>query len=122
MAAKIERYLQNDQQRIVARAWVPLQDVQHGVVEIRILQRALDQLRLDPAFGAGSARGAGAGSHIGRIRCGVRDRAGPAASASVDNNGNRYTSRWHDALSLRVANLTGPNGCAAPANKWLGLY
>jgi hemolysin activation/secretion protein len=30
-----------------------------------------------------------------------------AASAGVDNTGNRYTSEWHDALSLRVANLSG---------------
>ena len=56
VAAKIERYLLTERRRIVAKAWVPLQDVQHGVVEIRILQGAAGQLRLDPTFLAGAAR------------------------------------------------------------------
>jgi len=148
VAAKIERYLLTERQRIVAKAWVPLQDVQHGVVEIRILQGAIKELRLDPAFLAGTARDGAlsvarpilpAGAPIVRERLEeavyrVSDYLGMparavlvpaatlgeydvvfeieqgqrvAASASVDNTGNRYTSQWHDALSLRVANLSG---------------
>ena len=148
VAAKIERYLLNERQRIVAKAWVPLQDVQQGVVEIRILQGAIARLRTDPAFPGGAARegalaSAGgvlaAGAPIERARLEeavdrVSDYLGmparavlvPAArlgdydvvfeieqgqrvsaSVGVDNTGNRYTSEWHDALSLRVANLTG---------------
>ena len=148
VAARIERYLQSERQRIVAKAWVPLQDVQQGVVEIRILQGAVGQLRTDPKFLAGSARDGAlatargvlpAGAPIERERLEeavyrVSDYLGMparavlvpaaalgeydvvfeieqgqrlAASVSVDNTGNRYTSEWHDALSVRVANLSG---------------
>lgn len=148
VAARIERYLQDGQQRMVAKAWVPLQDVRHGVVEIRILQGTVGQLRLDPAFTSSSARDGALASARGVLPAGVpivRERLEEAvyrvsdylgmparavlvpaatlgeydvvfeieqgrrvtASASADNTGNRYTSRWHDSLSLRVANLTG---------------
>ena len=148
VAARIERYLLNERRRIVAKAWVPLQDVQHGVVEIRVQQGTVGQLRTDAKFGAGAAREGAlagargvlpAGTPIERERLeeavyrvsdylGMPARAvlvpAPrlgeydvvfeieqgkrvAASASVDNTGNRYTSEWHDSLSMRVANLTG---------------
>ena len=148
VADKIERYLQTERQLIVAKAWVPLQDVQHGVVEIRILQGAVGQLRTDSQFLAGAAREGGLATRTGvlppgapimrerleeavyrvadylgmparallvpaaeagRIRRRLRGRPGPThrASVSVDNTGNRYTSEWHDALSVRVANLSG---------------
>ena len=148
VAAKIERFLLTERRRIVAKAWVPLQDVQHGVVEIRVLQGAVGQLRLDPAFLEGAARDGALASARGVLPPGApieRERVEEAvyrvadflgmparavlvpaarlgeydvvfeieqgqrvaASASVDNTGNRYTSEWHDALSLRVANLSG---------------
>jgi len=148
VAAKIERYLLTERRRIAAKAWVPLQDVQQGVVEIRVLQGAVGQLRTDPAFVSGAAREGALASARGVLATGtpiererleeavyrVSDYLGMparavlvpaaklgeydvvfeieqgqrvAASASVDNTGNRYTSEWHDALSLRVANLTG---------------
>lgn len=148
VAAKVERYLLTERQRIVAKAWVPLQDVQNGVVEIRVLQGSIGQLRTDPAFAAGSARDGALASARGVLPPAspiererleeavyrVSDYLGmparavlvPAAklgeydvvfeieqgqrvgaSISVDNTGNRYTSEWHDALSLRVANFSG---------------
>lgn len=148
VAAKIERYLVTSQQRIVAKAWVPLQDVQQGVVEIRILQGAVGQLRTDAKFPAGAAREGALGAARTVLHAGapivrspleeavyrVSDYLGmparavlvPAAnlgeydvvfeieqdqrvnaSLGIDNTGNRYTSEWHDALSVRVANLSG---------------
>jgi hemolysin activation/secretion protein len=148
VAAKIERYLLTSQQRIVAKAWVPLQDVQEGVVEIRILQGSVGQLRTDAGFAGGAARDGALAAARSVLRPGapiarapleeavyrVSDYLGmparavlvPAAklgeydvvfeiehaqrisaSVGVDNTGNRYTSEWHDALSLRVANLSG---------------
>lgn len=148
VAAKVERYLVNDQRRLVAKAWVPLQDVQQGVVEIRVLQGSVGQLRTDPAFVAGAARDGALATARAVLPLGVpleRERLEEAvyrvsdylgmparavlvpaarlgeydvvfeieqgqriaASAGVDNTGNRYTSQWHDALSLRVANLSG---------------
>lgn len=148
VAARIERWLLTERQRIVAKAWVPLQDVQEGVVEIRVLQGSVGQLRTDPAFVAGAAREGALLAARSVLQAGapivrepleeavyrVSDYLGmparavlvPAArlgeydvvfeieqgqrvqgSIGVDNTGNRYTSQWHDALSLRVANLSG---------------
>lgn len=148
VADKIERYLQTERQLIVAKAWVPLQDVQHGVVEIRILQGSVAQLRTDLTFVAGAARSGALAAARSILPPGapiVRERLEEAvyrvadylgmparallvpaaklgeydvvfevdqgqrisASVSADNTGNRYTSEWHDALSVRVADLTG---------------
>lgn len=148
VAAKIEHYLLTSQGRLVAKAWVPLQDVQEGVVEIRVLQGTVADLRTDTEFAPGAAREgalAAARSILGpdapvmrapleeavyRVSdyLGMPARAvlvpaaklgeydvvfeieqGQRVSASIgiDNTGNRYTSEWHDALTLRVANLSG---------------
>jgi hemolysin activation/secretion protein len=148
VAARIERWLLDERRRIVAKAWVPLQDVQEGVVEIRILQGTVGQLRTDPKFVAGAARDGALAAAGAVLAAGapivrepleeavyrVSDYLGmparavlvPAAklgeydvvfeveqgqrvnaSIGVDNTGNRYTSEWRDALSLRVANLSG---------------
>jgi hemolysin activation/secretion protein len=148
VAARIERWLLEERGRIVAKAWVPLQDVQEGVVEIRVLQGSVGQLRTDPKFVAGAARDgalAAAGAVLGpgapivrapleeavyrvsdylgmparavlvpALRLGeydvvfeIEQSQRVNASIGVDNTGNRYTSEWHDALSLRVANLSG---------------
>lgn len=47
---KVERYLQTELHLVVAKAWVPLQDVADGVVEIRILQGTVNKLKTDPKF------------------------------------------------------------------------
>ena len=148
VAARIERWLLEERGRIVAKAWVPLQDVQDGVVEIRVLQGNVGRLRTDPKFAAGAARDGALAAAAAVLSPGapivrapleeavyrVSDYLGmparavlvPAAklgeydvvfeieqgqrvnaSIGVDNTGNRYTSEWHDALSLRVANLSG---------------
>jgi hemolysin activation/secretion protein len=51
VADKVERHLQADLGLVVAKAWVPLQDVQDGMVEIRILQGTVEQLKLASAPG-----------------------------------------------------------------------
>ncbi|CAN7501161.1 hypothetical protein LJR289_003416 [Pseudoduganella sp. LjRoot289] len=51
VADKVERHLQTELGLVVAKAWVPLQDVQDGVVEIRILQGTVEQLKLSSAPG-----------------------------------------------------------------------
>jgi hemolysin activation/secretion protein len=148
VAARIERWLLDERRRIVAKAWVPLQDVQEGVVEIRVLQGTVGQLRTDPKLVAGAARDGALAAAGAVLAAGapivrepleeavyrVSDYLGmparavlvPAAklgeydlvfeveqgrrvnaSAGIDNTGNRYTTEWHDALSLRVANLSG---------------
>ncbi|MES2257233.1 MAG: ShlB/FhaC/HecB family hemolysin secretion/activation protein [Pseudomonadota bacterium] len=46
VADKVEHYLQTELGLVVAKAWVPLQDVQDGVVEIRVLQGTVEQLKI----------------------------------------------------------------------------
>lgn len=54
VADKIERFLQQQQLLVVAKAWVPLQDVRDGIVEIRILQGTVDAVKMDAKFEASS--------------------------------------------------------------------
>jgi hemolysin activation/secretion protein len=148
VADKVERFLQTQHLLLVAKAWVPLQDVKDGIVEIRVLQGTLDSVKTDPKFASTSENyGAVAagnavlkrGDAINRDRLEeavfrVSDHVGAAVRAvlvpteelghydvmfevdppanisgslALDNTGNRYTSAWHETLSLKIRNLTG---------------
>lgn len=57
VADKVERYLQTHHLLIVAKAWVPLQDVRDGIVEIRVLQGTVDGILMDAKFSLRSESG-----------------------------------------------------------------